>query len=237
MAGRSEAMPFSVGTIGPKDLTGARKVLLRASISRVLRDIAEGIAPLMHLRAQPGSEVTRPRVVTGLASDADISVAEEAVAAGYELWVVLPKPRGEYIEEMEPATQKRAGRMLEQAKEVTEPTSLFGANTFGAEGAPEMLGGQSDTRSRLLTASDLVACIWDGRSDLGPESPGGIAIAAAEQGIPVVWIESTPPHDIRLYGLSEPVAESWNRILPPDVIDRLQKMAKKPEAEDRPTKP
>lgn len=230
-------MPFSVGTIGPQDLTGARKVLLRASIARVLRDIAEGIAPLMNLRAQPGSEVTRPRVVTALGCDADISVAEEAVAAGYELCVVLPRPRAEYLDAMDPATQKRAQRMLDKAKEVKEPASLFGASEFTAEGVPEMLGGQTDARSRLLTASDLIACIWDGRTDNGPESPGGIAIAAAEQGIPVVWIESTPPHDIRLYGLSEPHSESWNRILPPDVIDRLQKMAKASEAEDRPTKP
>ena len=70
-------------------------------------------------------------------------------------------------------------------------------------------------------ASDLMVSIWDGAPDHTPSSPGRLAIAAAEQGIPVVWIDSKPPHTIRLYSLSEPHPESWNRILPPDVLVRL----------------
>lgn len=230
MTPKSEGMPFSVGTIGPADLTGARRVLLRASIARVLRDVAEGLAPLMKLRARTGTEVTRPRVVSALSGDVDLLVLEEAAAAGYECCLVLPRPRGEQLAHLGPTLEKRATRALASASQVQEPASLFGSLETGL-GHADMLGGQSDLRSRLLTAADLMVCVWDGAPDPDPNSPGGVTVAAAEQGIPVVWISSQPPHGVRLYSLSEPHPESWNRILPPDVLERLERLAA-PEAGD-----
>ena len=227
-------MPFSIGAIGPRELTGARKVLLRASISRVLRDVSEGLAPLMNLRARPGSEVTRPRLVTALTGDADLLIVEEALAAGYDISLILPRPRAEHLTELGPDLEARAKRAIEQAAEVSEPVSLFGATESGF-GHAEMLGSQGDVRSRLLMASDLVVCVWDGEPAEAADSPGGVAVAAAEQGIPVVWIASTPPHSIRLHGLTAPHPESWNRILPPDVLERLERLAT-PESEDHPTR-
>lgn len=235
MSAQSEGMPFSVGAVGPAELTGARKVLLRASISRVLREVAAGIAPLMNLRAQPGSEVTRPRIVNGLTGDADLLVAEEGLAAGYELFLILSRPRAEHLATLGPALETRAQRAIDQAREISEPASLFGASALGVEEPPQMLGGPPDTRSRLLMMSDVLACIWDGVSTEGRDTPGAVAVAAAEQGVPVVQINSAPPHDIRLYGLGEPPSQSWNRILPPDVLERLERMASAPEAEDSST--
>lgn len=225
-------MPFSVGAVGPRELIGARKVLLRASISRVVREMAEALAPLMNLRAHPGSDVTRPRLTTAMTGEGDLLIAEEALAAGYVLSLVLPRPREEQLAHLGEALESRALRALEQAVEVSEPASLFGA---GQEPA-EMLGGQGDVRSRLLTASDLVLCIWDGEADPDPETPGGAAVSAAEQGIPVVWITSTPPHSIRLHSLTEPHPQSWNRILPPDVLECLERLTQAPEAGDRTTR-
>ena len=230
MSPKSEGMPFSVGAIGPADLSGARRVLLRASIARVLRDVAEGLAPLMKLRAKTGTEVTRPRVVSALNGDVDLLVLEEAIAAGYESCLVLPRPRDEQIAHLGPALEDRARRALDAAAQVQEPASLFGSMETGV-GHTEMLGGQSDLRSRLLTAADLMVCVWDGTSDTDPNSPGAVTVAAAEQGIPVVWIASSPPHGARLYSLSEPHPESWNRILPPEVLERLERLAA-PEAGD-----
>lgn len=230
MSPKSEGMPFSVGAIGPVDLTGARRVLLRASIARVLRDVAEGLAPLMKLRAKTGTEVTRPRVVSSLNGDVDLLVVEEAVAAGYETCLVLPRPGEEQVSHLGPALETRARRALKAATSIQEPASLFGSMETGV-GHTEMLGGQSDLRSRLLTAADLMICVWDGVPDTDPNSPGAITVAAAEQGIPVVWISSDPPHGARLHSLSGSNPESWNRILPPDVLERLERLAA-PEAED-----
>ena len=233
LSSRNEGMPFSIGAIGPRDLTGARKVLLRASISRVLRDVIEGLAPLMNLRARPGSEVTRPRLVTALTGAADLLIVEEALAAGYHLSLILPRPRAEHLSRLGPDLEARAHRAIEQATEVSEPVSLFGAGE-GGFGHAEMLGTQGDFRSRLLMASDLLICVWDGEPGVEADSSGSVAISAAEQGIPVVWIASAPPHAIRLYGLSAPHPQSWNRILPPDVLERLEQLAT-PESEDYPT--
>jgi hypothetical protein len=164
--------------------------------------------------------------VTG---EGDLLIAEEALAAGYALSLILPRPRDEQLTHLGDGLESRAQRALEQAVEVSEPASLFGAGDEPAE----MLGGQGDVRSRLLTASDLLLCIWDGEADTDPETPGGAAVSAAEQGIPVVWITSTPPHAIRLYGLTEPHPQSWNRILPPDVLECLERLTQAPEAEGR----
>ncbi|MDH3225206.1 MAG: hypothetical protein OEO23_15905, partial [Gemmatimonadota bacterium] len=124
-------MPFSIGAIGPGDLAGARKVLLRASIARVLRDIAKGLAPLMKLRAPTGTEVTRPRVVSALQGDADLLVVEEALAAGYDACLVLPRPREEHLAQLGPSLESRARRALDAANEISEPASLFGSSETG----------------------------------------------------------------------------------------------------------
>lgn len=223
MGSQADDVPFRIGLVGDSELPGARRVLLRASISRVLREVAEGVGPLLHLRAQPGSEISRPLIVSSLSNRAERIMAEEGLAAGYELCALLGATKAETLAAIaEDVDRQSLERLLDRASDVREPTGfLVEPDGMGHH----MLGLDPAANPRLLGNIDLLAVVWDGTPSSESGSVGANATAAAEQGVPVVWIDRAPPHDIRLYSQSEPHAEAWNRILPPGVVERLESMS------------
>ncbi len=226
--------PFKVGLVGTKSLQSARRVLLRASIARVLRDVAEGLAPLLHLRAQPGGELSRPIVVSELNPGAEHIMAEEGLAAGYDLCALLSSSREEHLGDLDTELLRDAAtRLLDRAQEVLEPTGFL---MEGGGVGHHMLGVDPAANARMLGMIDLMIVVWDGAPASRSGAVGTNASAAAEQGIPVVWIQSTAPHDVQLYSQTEPHTETWNRLLPPGVSERLQRF-KAPKSEGHPTIP
>ena len=220
--------PFRVGLVGDQDLGGIRRVLLRANISKVLREIADGLGPLLHLRAHPDNEVSLPILVSSLSPGSERIMAEEGLAAGYELCALLSASRESVVESLEGETRAGLERLLDRASEIRVPTGFLPES--GGLGH-HMLGVDPLADQRLLSSIDLLIVVWDGTPSAESGRVGANATAAAEQGIPVVWIHRSAPHDIQLYSQTEPHAEAWNRILPPGVVERLESMAP-PSAKD-----
>ena len=121
---RSYAVPFIVAVTGHRDLVPEELPILRSRV----RDC------LFSLRYEYPSRIIV--VMSSLADGADRVVAEEALALGMPLSVVLPMPRPIYEEDFTPESLEQFSRLCNQASEIFELPLTPGATarTVAEEG-------------------------------------------------------------------------------------------------------
>lgn len=115
---------------------------------------------------------------SSLATGADTVAAEEALAAGLSLGVVIPHEGYERV--YAGADRAAFDRLFDAASQVVS------------------IGPRADRESAYLDAgrmvadrSDLLLVVWDGRPAAGRGGTGDIAEHARARDIPVVWLDTT----------------------------------------------
>ena len=186
-----------VGVTGhrPNKLQSADEPLLRNQIRTALLSLKEITTGLHHsARALYLPEPPVLRVISPLAEGSDRFVADVGLALGFELQCPLPFPREEYEKDFESEdSRERFHELLGQATAVLE---LDGSrNTIES---PDLESRSYEAAGRVvLNQSDVMIAIWDGDSG----KKGGTAqmvTEAALLGIPIIWIESGPPHALNV---------------------------------------
>lgn len=218
-------LALRVGVTGhrPNKLQSADEQHIRSQIHTALLFLKETTIELHHSAGAfylPDSPALR--VISPLAEGSDRFVAEVGLALGFELQCPLPFPREEYEKDFK-SEHSRAGfhGLLGQATAVLE---LDGSrNTVES---PDLEGGSYEAAGRIvLNQSDVMIAIWDG--DPGEKGGTGQIVAEGERlGIPIIWIESSPPHTLNVklqngkkktpwQGSSHLVSEAIGKLLAP----------------------
>ncbi|HET7036595.1 MAG TPA: hypothetical protein VFI42_13005 [Thermomicrobiaceae bacterium] len=207
MAARDrEQRTLWIGVIGhrPAGLAGADLT----TIAGRLRDI------LRQARAITG-QIT---VVSSLAEGADRLGAYAALHAGLPLYCPLPFARDIYARDFETADSLvEYQALLDRAQRVLE---LPGSR----DSIEEREEAYAALSAALLMLIDLLIAIWDGEEARGLGGTGNTVHAALRLGIPVVWINSQPPHEVRLLTASPDggsISEPLDR-LPARIFDKAR---------------
>ncbi len=188
-------------------VTGHREGgLAESEPKRLRRRVAQVLAAVA--AAAPGGSQTRPRLWSSLAEGSDRIAAEEALELGWELACALPMPRREYEEDFpRRASREQFRRLLDRATVVVElPPVADGARAEGYRAAGR----------RVLAESDLLLAIWDGEAARGKGGTAEVVAAAAERGLPIVWIDAASPHPLSLW-----TAGAWRVLDPAQLRDEL----------------
>jgi len=165
---------------------------LRVRVNEVLKHI-RGVAgevksSFESLYSDGGPPVLR--VISPLAEGADIIVAEEALAEGFELECALPFARQEYEKDFTDGESLGRYRTLLGAA-----TSILELD--GSRATTDLENEAYQTVGRMVLAqSDVLIAIWDGEDAKGKGGTGQIVKESLINEIPVVWINSGAPHDI-----------------------------------------
>lgn len=174
---------------------GFDEVRLREAIRKILeiiRQTAEQIATESGNAYAESPPVLR--IVSPLAEGADRLVAQEALELGYHLQCPFPFSREEYEQDFETAESREEFTLL--CGQATSSTILeLDGSRSKEKQAYEAVGRV------VLQQSDILIAIWNGDRPEGTEKQGGTAQIALEGqalDLPVVRIDSKPPHPITL---------------------------------------
>ncbi len=177
----------NVGITGHCRDFGASENALRAHVADVLREIQDNTQRILanervqdtiaHMYA-PGP----PRFVllSSLAFGADCLVAEEALKLGYELHVPLPMAQPEYEKDFDAAGLATFHSLLSRAARVFE---IVDSN-------PERGHAYADASRVVLTHSDILLALWDGKNTEKIAGTAPVVELAANLHIPAVHIHS-----------------------------------------------
>lgn len=189
---RSIVEPPCVLTIG---ITGHRPNRLPQDLGEIEAAIARVLdAMVKHGQRQAkaggfAGGTAALRFASALAQGADSLAAQAAVEAGLELVAFLPFGRDDYrLDFGEPDVRDRYDALLRHAAEVTE----LDGDRDRANAAYEAVGLE------VLSVSDVLLAVWDGKSSAGPGGTAEIIGRAVESGVPVVWIPTTPGAEIQV---------------------------------------
>lgn len=180
---------------------------IRASVREIfevirvsLKDVADTNGDLFDLSpskySQPGGGTLR--IISALASGADQWVAEETIKLGFELQVVLPFLRGEYLKDF--TVQSDAEnflKLLEKAKGIIEFDGKLDLDENGAR-KPDSQSYEAVGRG-ILNQTDLLIAVWDGKDSRGRGGTGQVVREALQNGIPVIWIPWDSPEKWQLH--------------------------------------
>ncbi len=187
---------FRVMACGHRDVG-----LEQADITLLTRRIGETLDTISGL--SQGS----PAIIVSLAEGADRLFVIEALAREWPFVAVLPFSEDEFERDFESAASRRDYQtLLARAEHVIEPPGIRGDVSDGAAYAA--------ANQVMLDQAELLLTVWDGEPARGPGGTAEVVAQARARGIPVVWIESRPPHGIRLLDPEdgrEP-AEWWRRL-------------------------
>ena len=184
-----------VGVTGhrPGGLDRAETESLRASVSEVLKHVKDVAVEVKASYNRYYSDGGQPllRVMSPLAEGADMLVAEEGLAEGYELQCVLPFERAEYEKDFKDGSIESYRTLLGKASSVLELN--------GSRATQDLENEAYQTVGRMVLAqSDVLIAIWDGEDEKGKGGTGQIVRESLISEIPVVWISSVSPHEIRV---------------------------------------
>ena len=192
---------------------GSDEVLLKRKVREVLDRIAKVVATFAQEGAAEsvGYSADSPclRVLSSLAEGADRTIADEALASGFELQAPLPFTLDEYELDFAEADSKH--RFRELVDRATATLELDGDRS----NAP--LAYQRAGRV-LLGQSDVLIAIWDGKPAAGIGGTGQVVIEAMMRGLPVVWIHAQSPHGCVLV---PPGAEGLTDVVSVERLDDL----------------
>jgi hypothetical protein len=182
-------LALRVGVTGKRDLQNADLAKLEEVVASVLDDITAAVrasasdSSMGKLYADGEPTLT---LISPLAEGADRLVARLAVERKWRLAAPLPFSRAEYEGDF-PKTVNEFRALLEVAMADGQVVELAGARQREQDAYHEV--GRF-----VLRHSDILIAIWDGGP---PAKVGGAAQIASEAralGIPVIWINSIPPH-------------------------------------------
>lgn len=184
-----------IGVIGhrPTGLELADTAALKSKAAQVLQEIKR----LTHdIKKASGSLYTTEdpvlRIISPLAEGADMLVAEVALENGFELQCALPFEREEYENDFSSeASTAKYREMLGKATAV-----------FELEGSRRKKALEDDSYQAVgrmvINQSDVIIAIWDGKDAKGKGETGQMVSEALLLEIPVVWIDSATPHEIKV---------------------------------------
>ena len=115
-----------------------------------------------------------------------------ALAREWPFTAVLPFERDEFARDFESAASRQEYQeMLHRAERVIALPGVRGATA--GDGAAYAAANQV-----MLDQADLVLIVWDGKPARGPGGTAEVVAQAQARGLPVIWIASQPPHELRL---------------------------------------
>jgi hypothetical protein len=119
-------------------------------------------------------------VVSSIAEGADLLVAERALRhPGARLVVVLPFEQDRYLADFSPAARAEFVRMLARAHEVvTLPPARTPADAYAAAGR------------YVLSQSDVLLAVWDGKNAQGKGGTGEIVTRARRHQLPIARVHA-----------------------------------------------
>lgn len=177
------------------------------AVRKALKGLEDSLAAV-HLKACKldcyDPEPPLIRIVSALAEGADRIAAEEAMALGAELQVILPFARETYKDDFtKPSSKAAFDELLDHATAVLE---LDGTRACpAAADVPATDRGVADKAVQdrayraaglmMLRQCDVVIVVWDGKPAESDRDPGTGAIAAdaLRLNLPVVWVDSRRP--------------------------------------------
>ncbi|HVY55803.1 MAG TPA: DUF4231 domain-containing protein [Thermodesulfobacteriota bacterium] len=170
--------------------TGALLTQIKAVLGHI-RGVAEEVKSSFESLYSDGGQPLL-RVISPLAEGADMIVAEEGLAEGYELQCALPFARKEYEKDFTDADSvERFRTLLGKAASVLE--------LDGSRATPDLENEAYQTAGRMVLAqSDVLIAIWDGEDEKGKGGTGQIVRESLINEIPVIWISSLSPHEIHV---------------------------------------
>ncbi len=143
------------------------------------------------------------RLISPLAEGADRMAAKVAMELDYELQVVLPMARDEYIKTFKKINRDALGRplpdqfdgLLDKASAIFE---ISAANYDRRSEATVKGYAYSDAGRVMLNHSDLLIAVWDGKDTGYIAGTNATIDMAMSSHIPVVHIDSNNPERIRV---------------------------------------
>jgi hypothetical protein len=194
-----------IGVTGHRDLT-----LAPAMLTRLRGALDDAFSALTGMQGETDG---RPRlqVVSSLAEGADRMVADAGLAHGAALVAVLPFPRAVYLGDFaEQQSKQDFMRLLAAAAEVAELDGSTGSHED--RNAAYLAAGEA-----MVSRSDLVFALWDGRPANGPGGTGDIVAYARHHDCPVLWFKL----DHEGEAAAEPVLLLMQRTIPQAAVETL----------------
>ncbi|MBV8147418.1 MAG: hypothetical protein JO184_20665 [Gammaproteobacteria bacterium] len=151
---------FVVGVSGHRDLRSEDLPQLRAAVADVLRRLAE------HL---PDSEL---RVMAGMATGADLLVAQTALDLGFGVDALLPMPLEHYAEDFDTDSFDVLKSLLAHPHVRHRELPLNPAGTEASTGIPDRDFHYAMLTRHLVRGCSLLIALWDGEPSA---LPGGTA--------------------------------------------------------------
>lgn len=152
--------PFVVGVSGHRDLRTEDLPHLRAAVTAILRRLAE------HL---PDSEL---RIVAGMATGADLLVAQTALELGYAVDALLPMPLEHYAADFDPDSFDLLKRLLADPRVRSRELPLSTAGEGAGSDIPDRDVHYAMLTRHLVRGCSLLIALWDGEPS---PLPGGTA--------------------------------------------------------------
>jgi hypothetical protein len=152
--------PFVVGVSGHRDLRSDDLPRLRAAVTAILTQLAE------HL---PDSEL---RIMAGMATGADLLVAQTAVELGFKVDALLPMPLEHYAADFDPDSFAVLKTLLGRREVSCRELPLAPAGTESGMTAPDRDVHYAMLTRHLIRGCSLLIALWDGESS---PLPGGTA--------------------------------------------------------------
>jgi hypothetical protein len=152
--------PFVVGVSGHRDLRADDLPQLRAAVTAILRQLAE------HL---PDSEL---RIMAGMATGADLLVAQTAVELGFGVDALLPMPLEHYAADFDPDSFAVLKTLLGRHEVSCRELPLAPAGTESGMTTPDRDVHYAMLTRHLIRGCSLLIALWDGEPSL---LPGGTA--------------------------------------------------------------
>jgi hypothetical protein len=152
--------PFVVGVSGHRDLRTEDLPHLRAAVTAILRRLAE------HL---PDSEL---RIVAGMATGADLLVAQTALELGFAVDALLPMPLEHYAADFDPDSFDLLKRLLAHPHVRSRELPLSTAGEAAGSDIPDRDVHYAMLTQHLARGCSLLIALWDGEPS---PLPGGTA--------------------------------------------------------------
>jgi hypothetical protein len=152
--------PFVVGVSGHRDLRPDTLPHLRAAVAAILRELAE------HL---PDSEL---RIVAGMATGADLLVAQTALELGFGVDAVLPMPLEHYAADFDADSFDVLKRLLAHPNVRCRELPLTAASGDAGTAIADRDVHYALLTRHLMRGCSLLIALWDGEPSL---LPGGTA--------------------------------------------------------------
>jgi len=154
IAAKAGAVPIIIGVTSHRDVTAQEE----AGVRGLVREFLETLA-----REFPGLPLT---VLSALAQGGDQVVAEEALALGARLIVVLPMPSAEYVLDFADLASRERFEALRAAAEVIDVSAIGGNSLDNA--ANGLIGNDRDRHYAhagvyISSHCHILLTIWDGK--------------------------------------------------------------------------